>query len=96
MTGGSWRHGYVSHLPGAPGVTQGIEKAAEVVRWCLMLMIGLMSFGNPADPEGPVALRPHLTMGLPLVADLFRMTHGPPGVQGSAAGRVPGLGRRGA
>lgn len=63
---------------------------------CLMLMIGLMSFGNPADPEGPVALRPHLTMGLPLVADLFRMAQTPSGVQAPAAERVPGLGRRAA
>ena len=28
-------------------------------------MIDLKSFGNPAGPEGSVALRPHLAMGLP-------------------------------
>ena len=57
-------------------------------------MIGLLSFGNPADPEGPVALRPHLAMGLPLVADLFRMTHPRPGVQGWHPRDTSGLGTK--
>ncbi len=46
------------------------------------LMIDPLSFGSPADPEGPVALRPHLAMGLPLFADVIRMNPGQPLVQG--------------
>ena len=44
-------------------------------------MIDLESFGGPAGPVGPVALRPHLAMGLPFFADLFRMAHPAGGVQ---------------
>ena len=39
-----------------------------------------------------MALRPHLAVGLPFVADLFRMTDGARSVQGGVVSRVPGLG----
>jgi hypothetical protein len=42
----------------------------------------LLPFGNPADPVGPVALRPRLAVGLPLLADKNRMTDNSTVVQG--------------
>jgi len=42
----------------------------------VLVMSDLLSFGNPADLEGPVALRPRLAAGLPFFADLLTMTSG--------------------
>ena len=41
-----------------------------------LVISNLLSFGNPADLEGPVALRPRLATGLPFFADLLTMTRG--------------------
>ena len=43
----------------------------------LLVISDLLSFGNPADLEGPVALRPRLAAGLPFFADVITMTPGP-------------------
>ena len=40
----------------------------------MLVISDLLSFGNPADLEGPVALRPRLAAGLPFFADLLTMT----------------------